>query len=86
MGQVAVRDLRNHTRDVLRRVTDGERLTVTQHGRPVAEIGPVTSSRPTFLSRTDLAELLATSQADPGLRADLAALAGETTDELGPVR
>jgi prevent-host-death family protein len=41
MTHIASRDLRNHTGDVLRRVADGERITVTQHGRPVAEIAPL---------------------------------------------
>ena len=85
MANVAARDLRNHTREVLRRVTEGERITVTQHGRPVAEINPVAPTRPTFFSRADLSELLLTSQADPGLRNELAVLAGDTTDDLGPV-
>jgi hypothetical protein len=30
--------------------------------------------------------VLEVARADPGLRADLARLAGETTDDLGPVR
>lgn len=85
MASVPVRDLRNHTRDVLRRVTDGERVTVTQHGRPVAEIRPVTSTRPAFFSRAELVDLLDSGQADPGLRHDLEILAGETTDDLGPI-
>ena len=85
MADVAVRDLRNHTRDVLRRVTDGERITVTQHGRPVAEIGPVAPMRPRFFSRSELAELLLSDQADPALRDELSVLAGETTDDLGPI-
>jgi prevent-host-death family protein len=85
MASVAVRDLRNHTRDVLRRVTEGERVTVTQHGRPVAEIRPVESARPAFFSRAELVDLLDSGQADPGLRDDLAVLAGETTDDLGPI-
>lgn len=85
MSTVAGRDLRNHTRDVLQRVAEGEHITVTQHGRPVAEIRPLTAPRPAFLSRSELAELLRSGQADPGLRDDLAELAGDTTDDLGPV-
>lgn len=86
MTNVAARDLRNHTRDVLRRVADGERITVTQHGRPVAEIRPVGSMRPAFFSRAELAELLRSGQTDPGLREELEVLAGDTTDDLGPLR
>jgi hypothetical protein len=31
-------------------------------------------------------EIVESSSADPGLRADLERLAGETTDDLGPIR
>jgi len=31
-------------------------------------------------------DVLAHAQADPGLRNDLSDLAGETTDDLGPIR
>jgi hypothetical protein len=33
-----------------------------------------------------MVDLLRTSQADPGLREDLKILAGDTTDDLGPIR
>ena len=42
---VSVRELRNHGGDVLARVEAGETLTVTSHGRPVAELRPL-SRRP----------------------------------------
>lgn len=42
---VSVRDLRNHGGQVLARVEAGETLTVTSHGRPVAELRPL-SHRP----------------------------------------
>jgi hypothetical protein len=38
------------------------------------------------MSKRDLIVLLANHQADPGLRDDLAALAGETTDDLDSLR
>ena len=41
MGDVNIRDLRNHGADVIRRVLRGERLTVTRAGEPVAELAPV---------------------------------------------
>ncbi len=84
MNVVASRDLRNHTADVLRRVADGSRVTVTVNGTPVAEIGPVRSTRAPFFTRTELLEVVLAHQADPGLTADLANLAGETTDDLDP--
>ena len=37
---VSVRELRNHTADVLRAVQAGEALTLTVNGRPVADIVP----------------------------------------------
>lgn len=86
MTSVASRDLRNHTADVLRQVAEGARVTVTVNGTPVAEIGPVRGMRRASMSKTDLIVLLANHQADSGLRDDLAALAGETTDDLGSLR
>ncbi|MEJ5866971.1 type II toxin-antitoxin system prevent-host-death family antitoxin [Pseudokineococcus sp. 5B2Z-1] len=85
MTTIASRDLRNHTAEVLRQVAEGTPVTVTVNGSPVAEISPVRAGRRQFLSRADLAELLRRHQADPGLRADLDALAGETTDDLDPL-
>jgi prevent-host-death family protein len=41
MGEVTVRDLRNHGAEVLDRVSRGETLTVTRDGRPVAELRPI---------------------------------------------
>ena len=86
MAIVASRDLRNHTAEVLRQVSEGAHVTVTVHGTPVAEIIPVRARRRASMSKRDLVDLLTHHQADPGLRDDLAALAGESTDDLGPIR
>lgn len=82
MTTVASRDLRNHTADILRQVSDGTRVTITVNGKPVAEIGPASTTRPQFFSKTALVGLLAHRQADSGLTHDLEMLAGETTDDL----
>jgi prevent-host-death family protein len=37
---VSVRDLRNHTARVIAAVEAGERIVLTKHGRPVADIVP----------------------------------------------
>ena len=37
------------------------------------------------MPREELVELLKTHSADPGLRGDLERIAGETTDDLGPI-
>lgn len=85
MSTVASRDLRNHTADVLRQVAGGTSVTITVNGLPVAQISPVRSGRKQFLSRADFLEIVTARQADSGLRDDLAALAGDTTDDLDPL-
>lgn len=86
MTEIAARELRNHTADVLRRVEAGEQLTITSRGRPVAELIAVRARRRRPIARAELLRRLGEAQADPGLRDDLAFLAGETTDDLGPIR
>jgi prevent-host-death family protein len=86
MTEIASRELRNDTAGVLRRVEAGESLTITTNGRPVAQLVPLPRARRTGMSRAELISLLNEAQADPGLRDDLRELAGETTDDLGPIR
>ncbi len=83
--EVASRELRNNTADLLRRIEDGEEIVITTRGRPVAALVPLPTERRRWLPRAELVRRLAAAQADPGLRADLARLAGGTTDELGPL-
>ena len=83
MSEVASRELRNDTARLLRRVEAGEDVIITVRGQPVAQLTAVRSSRRRWLPRTELMARLRHAQADPGLRADLARLAGETTDDLG---
>ena len=40
MAAVGVRELKNRLSEFLRRVADGERITVTDRGRPIAILGP----------------------------------------------
>ncbi|GAA4721459.1 prevent-host-death family protein [Promicromonospora umidemergens] len=86
MTAIAARELRNHTAEILRRVADGDHVTITQHGTPVAEIGPVRNARARSLRRAELVQILSSAQADAGLRQDLDELAGDSTDDLGPIR
>lgn len=46
MDRVGVRELRQNLSVYLRRVTNGEALEVTEHGRPVAVLGPLTDIAP----------------------------------------
>jgi prevent-host-death family protein len=83
--EVASRELRNNTAELLRRVGAGEQIVVTTRGKPVASLVPFESQRRRWLPRAELMRRLSLVQADPGLRDDLERLAGETTDDLGPV-
>ncbi len=85
MSSIASRDLRNHTAEVLRQVAEGNPVTITVHGVPVAEISPVSTVRRPFIGKAELAAILTEKQSDAGLRDQLAALAGETTDDLDPL-
>lgn len=52
MGRVSVRDLKNQLSEHLRRIEqDGEAITVTRRGRPVALITPVETHRDKTTSR-----------------------------------
>jgi len=78
-GEVSVRELRNHTADVLRRVEAGERLRVTVDRRPVAELVPL-PVRATWVSKRRALDALV--QADPALRNELEEALPDTVDEL----
>jgi antitoxin (DNA-binding transcriptional repressor) of toxin-antitoxin stability system len=71
-NEVSVRELHDHTADVLRRVEGGERLRVTVDRRPVAELTPL-PARDIWVPRQRVLDALV--QAD-------AALAGELTEAL----
>lgn len=85
MTEIASRELRNDTAGVLRRVEQGESLTITTNGRPVARLVPLPRSRRAPIPRDELIRRLRKYQADPGLRDDLRELAGDTTDDLDPL-
>lgn len=40
MREIGVKELKASLSEALRTVESGERVTVTRHGRPVAELGP----------------------------------------------
>jgi prevent-host-death family protein len=84
MPMVASRELRNNMAGVLRRAQAGEDITITVNGRPVAVLTAVRTQRRRWLTKTEFLQRLK-YQADPGLRAELSDLAGETTDDLEPL-
>lgn len=77
--EVSVRELRNHTADVLRRVEAGERLRVTVDRRPVAELNPL-PLRAKWVPRLRVLDSL--QQADAALREDIGDALPDTVDEL----
>lgn len=79
MTDVSVRDLRNRTADVLRRVEAGDRVRITVDRRPVAELSPL-PARSAWVPRGRLIGALV--QADASLRDDLAAAQTQTIGDL----
>jgi prevent-host-death family protein len=58
---IPVRELRNHTADVVARVQAGEIIHVTVHGRPALELRPIEDDPTAWLD-----ELLASPAVDTG--------------------
>lgn len=86
MPTIASRELRNHTKDVLAQVSDGATVTITVHGRPVAQITPVESPLRASLRRADAIRILTRPRRiDPRIDSDMAWISGGTTDDLGPI-
>ena len=79
--EIPLRELRNQTSRVLRRVEAGEHLTVTVDGRPVADLVPHTDRR-RFLPRDAVARLLDARRPTPGLRTDVRRSVPDTTDDV----
>jgi prevent-host-death family protein len=63
MHEVSIRELRDHTGDVLGRVEAGARLTVTRSGRPIAELVPL--RRPGLAAATLLERWSRLPELDP---------------------
>jgi prevent-host-death family protein len=82
--QIAQRELRNEVSAVLRRAEQGERFTITVGGRPVAELGPLASTRkPGAPDR--LAAVLAETPIDTAWAAELRELrAGDAAAARDP--
>jgi prevent-host-death family protein len=78
-SDVSVRELRNHTAEVLRRVEAGERLRVTVDRRPVAELTPL-AARDVWVPRQRVTDALV--QADARLPDELTEALPDTVDEL----
>lgn len=51
----------------------------------MASLVPYAAASRRWLPRAELIRRLAVAQADPGLRDELAVLAGDSSDDLGPI-
>ena len=69
MAEIGAYDAKTHLPKLLERVEKGERFVITRHGKPVAELRPVT---PDTLSRQDAARRMREFM-DRGGRASLTA-------------
>ena len=69
--QISVRELRNHTADVIAAVRSGERLSLTVNRLPVAEIVPHAGTRSPWVPSGALREIVDEAGADAGLLDDL---------------
>jgi prevent-host-death family protein len=81
MTEIPLRELRNDTSGVLRRVEDGEQFTVTVSGRAVAQLIPLPRRR-IFIPWNEFRKMMADSAADPGLLDELREMMPETTDDI----
>lgn len=79
--EISVRDLRNHTAEVVGAVRSGERLSLTVNRTPVADIVPHQAQRSPWVASATLREIVAEAGADPALLEDLAEVRGELVDE-----
>jgi len=79
--EISVRQLRNHTADVVSAVRSGERLSLTVNRQPVADIVPHRVSRSPWVDSSTLRRILAEAGADTGLLDDLADVRGALIDE-----
>ena len=79
--QVSIRDLRNHTAQVVAAVRAGERLSLTVNRTPVADIVPHGHVRSPWVASATLREIVSEVGADQALLEDLRAVRDDVIDE-----
>lgn len=75
--EISVRDLRNHTADVVAAVRSGEQVSLTVNRVPVADIVPHVQQREPWMPSSTLRAIVENSGTDPALLDDLADVRGE---------
>jgi prevent-host-death family protein len=79
--EISVRELRNHTADVVAAVRSGERVSLTVNRMPVADIVPHQHERSPWVPSSTLRAIVDEAGAGPELLADLADIRELTVDE-----
>jgi prevent-host-death family protein len=69
--EVSVRDLRNHTADVVAAVRNGERVVLTVNRRPVADIVAHGLERSPWVPAARVRQIVEQTTADPALLDEL---------------
>lgn len=85
MSLVPVRDLRNHTAEIIERARNGEDVIITVNGTPAARLAPIRPAKKDHLTKAEFLALRP-DQPDLTLAADIAALSSDTTDDLRPIQ
>lgn len=84
---ISHREMRNNSAEVLRRVEAGETIIVTNHGRPVAQLGPVERSAiDDLIARGDVRPALHGPEVLRGLRRAKLADGVTSADVIADVR
>ena len=83
MNLVPVRELRNHTAEVIELARNGEEVTITVNGMPAASLVPVRSAHKEFLTKE---EFLALIPKKPVTEPHPHDLWDDTTDDPGPIQ
>jgi len=79
--EISVRELRNHTADVVAAVRAGERVSLTVNRMPVADIVPHERERSPWVPSSTLRAIVDDAGADSRLLADLADVREPLTDQ-----
>ncbi|HYN52681.1 MAG TPA: type II toxin-antitoxin system prevent-host-death family antitoxin [Thermoleophilaceae bacterium] len=79
--EISVRELRNHTAQVVAAVRSGERLSLTVNRTPVADIVPHAVNRSPWVPSATLRQISEQAGADEALLEDLADVRNSLVDE-----
>jgi prevent-host-death family protein len=79
--EISVRELRNHTADVVAAVRAGETVSLTVNRMPVADIVAHRHERSPWVPSSTLRAIVEEAGADQGLLVDLADVRGDLIDD-----